>query len=91
MLLVSLVDEEESCNHVVSIVRMGSDYVVLDPLEERPMKLNEETLSWCCGEGMKILGVGEIVAIRNRNEMYVASNIRPRKRPRFSYEQYMLL
>lgn len=68
-LLVTLVTASNSELHVVAIIRRGGNLLVVDTEESYSLKLCKAALSFCCGSGEKIKGIGSVMRVGPRYEM----------------------
>ena len=68
-LLVTLVTASSSELHVVAIMRRGGHMLVVDTEERYSLKLCKAALSFCCGAGEEIKGIGSVMRVGPAYEM----------------------
>ena len=79
-LLVTLVNQAGSEKHAVSIVNHAGRMLVLDSEETFGLKLSKEALSYCCGTGEVIKGLGSVMQLGIRPARDEESAAKPSSR-----------
>ena len=68
-LLVTLVTASDSELHVVVAILRGGNMLVVDTEESYSLKLCKAALSYCCGGGQDIKGIGSVMRVGPRYEI----------------------